>query len=558
MRLNLKRWWLIVNNNNSTTFNDAFSKLADGLVNHKAMKIGSFWEFLRDTWSLSFEKPELFSAWHVGRVAEDVEWCLQENLNYVAVLPRFHFKSTVLGHAFSVWKLLKSTRDSNILYLSYSDTMSRYHISEINKTINRNPVLKEFMINRSPKADFSFRYYINGHPCEILHGGLFSFKRGLHTNGLIADDILRDPENALNMGQLDKVTDHFFTESLFIPLKDDPVIVLGTPMLPGDLLDKLKDDDRFFTRTLPALDPEPGRRVLLPELYSEEWLLKQQKARPKSFASEFLLVPHLSSEAFFEPEAIKACENEDLINYDAYKEYDGPAGDVFAGFDVGKRRHPSHVVLFKKRGDSLIQIHQAWLDNWSYSDQVDYLNTLAETFNIKTGYIDNTRGELEDRGLKSCWKNLNFTQKSKRTMATIFDRYVQSSNIELLLDTRQTEQILCVNNELKAPEGPMGHGDSFFSIAMAMQAAFETSKNSITTLGNVADWFGEDETSNNQLSQTEANLENRWDSSKAEDTIIGVEAKEGAPNPKCTDVFCNPSYWVKERNLCLYCSFRGK
>ena len=544
-------------NNNTTTFSDAFNKLADGLVNHKAMQIGSFWEFLRDTWSLSFDKPDLFKAWHVGRVAEDIEWCLQENLNYVAVLPRFHFKSTILGHAFSVWKLLKSTRDSSILYLSYSDTMSRYHISEINKTINRNPVLKEYMVNRSPKADFSFRYYINGHPCEILHGGLFSFNRGLHTNGLIADDILRDPENALNMGQLDKVTDHFLTESLYIPLKDDPVIVLGTPMLPGDLLDKLKDDERFFTRVLPALDPEPGRRVLLPELYSEEWLLQQQKARPKSFASEFLLVPHLSTEAYFEPAEIKACENEDLINYDAYKEFDGPAGDVFAGFDVGKRRHPSHVVLFKKRGEVLQQIHQAWLDNWSYTDQVEYLNTLAETFNIKTGYVDNTRGELEDRGLDGCWKSLNFTQKSKRTMASIFEKYVQSNKVELLSDSRQTEQILCVNNELKAPEGPQGHGDSFFSVAMAMQAAFEHSKNSITTLGNAVDWFGDFDSPNGMLNNPTEELQKSWGGSEAEGTLIGMEAKEGAPNPKCTDVLCSPAYWVKERNLCLYCGHRS-
>ena len=544
-------------NNNTTTFSDAFNKLADGLVNHKAMQIGSFWEFLRDTWSLSFDKPDLFKAWHVGRVAEDVEYCLEEGLNYVAILPRFHFKSTILGHAFSVLKLLKSTRYSNILYLSYSDTMSRYHISEINKTINRNPVLKEYMVNRSPKADFSFRYYINGHPCEILHGGLFSFKRGLHTNGLIADDILRDPENALNMGQLDKVTDHFLTESLYIPLKDDPVIVLGTPMLPGDLLDKLKDDDRFFTRVLPALDPEPGRKVLLPELYSEEWLLQQQKARPKSFASEFLLVPHLTTEAYFDAEEIKACENEDLINYDAYKEFDGPAGDVFAGFDVGKRRHPSHVVLFKKRGEVLQQIHQAWLDNWSYTDQVEYLNTLAETFNIKTGYVDNTRGELEDRGLDGCWKSLNFTQKSKRTMASIFEKYVQSNKVELLSDSRQTEQILCVNNELKAPEGPQGHGDSFFSIAMAMQAAFEHSKNSITTLGNAIDWFGDFDSPNGILDNPNEELQKSWGGSEAEDTLIGMEAREGAPNPKCTDVLCNPTYWVKERNLCLYCGHRS-
>ena len=123
---------------------------------------------------------------------------------------------------------------------------------------------------------------------NIMHGGLFSFKRGMHVNGaLIADDILRDPEIPLNIGQVTKVEDHFLTESLFIPLKGVPVIVLGTPMMPGDLLANLQKDDRFLARVLPALDPVPGRRVLMPELYSEDWLLQQQKARPKSFASEF-------------------------------------------------------------------------------------------------------------------------------------------------------------------------------------------------------------------------------------------------------------------------------
>lgn len=121
---------------------------------------------------------------------------------------------------------------------------------------------------------------------------------------LIADDILRDPENPLNMTQITKVEEHFMTESLFIPLKGVPVIVLGTPMMPGDILSKLQEDSRFKSRVLPALDPVPGRRVLMPELYNEEWLLEQQKARPKSFASEFMLVPHFSTESYFEEEDI--------------------------------------------------------------------------------------------------------------------------------------------------------------------------------------------------------------------------------------------------------------
>ena len=304
-----------------TNINNAFNLLAEGLMYNKKPKIGSFWEFVRDIWSQSYDHPEYFSAWHVGVLSEDIEGCVDDGLNYCAVLPRFHFKSTVLGHAFSVWRLLKAPRDCSVLYLSYSDGMARYHIAEINKTIMRNPILTELMVNRSPKADYSARFYINNQPMEIMHGGLFSFKRGMHVNGaLIADDILRDPENPLNLSVLSKVEDHFMTESLFIPLRGVPTIVLGTPMLPGDLLTKLQSDERFYSRVLPALDPVPDRRVLMPELYSEEWLLQQQAARPKSFASEFLLVPHLSTESYFEEEDITKCEDPTLINHSAYKE----------------------------------------------------------------------------------------------------------------------------------------------------------------------------------------------------------------------------------------------
>ena len=550
-------------NNNSTTFNEAFSQLADSLTNHNAIKVGSFWEFLRDIWSQSFDHPEYFKAWHVGVVAEDVEKCVEEGLNYVAILPRFHFKSTLLGHAFSVWRLLKAGRDCSVLYLSYSDHMARYHISEINKTVNRNDQLKEWMKNRSPKADYSFRYHINGNPMEIAHGGLFSFKRGMHVNGaLIADDILRDPENPLNTSQLTKVEDHFLTESMYIPLKGVPTIVLGTPMLPGDLLTKLQEDDRFMARVLPALDPAPGRRVLMPELYSEEWLLKQQKARPKSFASEFLLVPHLSTQSYFDEEEIRNCEDLTLTNYPASKSYEhNETVQLFAGFDVGKKRHPSHLVIFKKRGDRIEQVHQSWLDGWPFNEQIDYLNDVAKNFNITKGYIDNTRGELEDRGLSSVWKPMSFTQKSKNQMAQIFEHYLRSDNLRLLEDSRQRGQILSVNNELKAPETPLGHGDAFFSIAMALQAIYETSLYKVQSLGNVMDWFSDSSEVIDPLLPSE-DIQKRWDEVDQQyqsggETLLGLVNRIDAPNPNCSEAVCSPSYWVKERNLCLYCGHRG-
>ena len=556
-------------NNVATTYKDAFAHLADGLTGGtESVKIGSFWEFLRDIWSKGFDHPEYFQAWHVGVIAEDIEECLQTGLNYCAVLPRFHFKSTILGHAFSIWRLLQAKRDMSILYLSYSDGMAQYHINEINKAVNRNPILKGMMTSKNAKADYSFRYTTTqNNPIDILHGGLFSFKRGMHVNGaLIADDVLRDPENPLSSTQITKVEDHFMTESLFIPLKGVPVIVLGTPMMPGDLLSKLQADDRFKSRVLPALDPVPDRRVIMPELFDESWLLQQQNARPKSFASEFMLIPHWSTESYFEQEDITNRENPNLKNYPISKGYKVSEDEqLFAGFDVGKKRHPSHLVIFRVKNGKTEQIHQSWLDGWSYSDQIEYLNEVAETFDLKKGYIDNTRGELEDRGLHHSWWPMHFTLKNKNTMAQIFEQYIHSEKVSLLKDERQKQQILSVNNELKAPETPMGHGDAFFSIGMALQAAYEQTWNEVVNVGNIQIWADDQE-------DTEMNFDNQStaiDTSEEEEILTheptldygsSVNSEltmKDCPNAKCDEPLCRPSFWVPERKFCIYCSYRG-
>ena len=553
-------------NDDVITVDGAFQLLSQGLLAQEKYQVGSFKDFVQNVWAHGYDNPEYFKAWHVGVIADDIQECVETGMNYVAVLPRFHFKSTVLGHAFSVWRLLTAPRDMSILYLSYSDGMARYHIAEINKTIARNPILSDMLVNRNPKADFSARFYKNNQPMEIMHGGLFSFKRGMHVNGaLIADDVLRDPENPLNLSQITKVEDHFMTESLFIPLKGVPVIVLGTPMMPGDLLAKLQEDSRFKSRVLPALDPVPDRRVLMPELYSEEWLLQQQAARPKSFASEFMLIPHFSTEAYFDEEDITKCEVDWLRSASPHKEFtDWESGDqIFGGFDVGKKRHPSHLVLFKKRGEYIEQIHQSFLEGWSYSDQIEYLNEVAENFNITSGYIDNTRGELEDRGLDTRWRAMTFTRKSKNTMAQIFEKFIHSGTLRLIKDERQKQQILSVSNELKAPETPMGHGDAFFSIAMALQAVHDTAYKFVD-LGSATDWFNAVspyETPEGRREKLDEKGLGNYNKSTPANTLqmqpVNVQERmESAPNPQCAEQVCNPSFWVAERGLCLYCGHR--
>jgi len=516
------------------TFEDGLQELINTLDNRQSINTGSFWEFTRDIWSQGYEHKSYFDAWHVGVICEDVDRALSEGKGYVAILPRGHLKSTILGYAFCVWLILNSEQDSSILYLSYSDGMSRYHISEMNRHIRRNSQLMEWMTDRSPNADYSFRYMVNGFRAEVAHGGLFSFKRGMHLNGaLICDDLMRDPENPLNISTLSKIEEWFYTETLYIPNRGVPVIVLGTPMLPGDLLFKLQGDERFLSRVLPALDPIPGRRVLMPELYTEAELLHQKQIRPKSFASEMMLTPYLSTESYLNDEDIGKCENDKLESLNPYTKHDIEADFVFAGFDVGKKRHPSHLAIFKIKDKIITQIHQAFLDSWDYTEQISHLNLIAENFDLDRAYVDNTRGELEERGLKSIWNPLTFTLKQKRKMAQVFEEYVNSGRLQLIADERQRSQITCVNNELKAPETPLGHGDSFFSIAMALLACYEQETSSTTLIGDMNDF-----TPKRNENSLEPKFDGEYNSDSNEETCPDCGSKNA---------------WISANSLCLTC-----
>ena len=560
---------MATNKKDVTSYEDAFALLSRGLKATSAIKVGGMWDFVRDIWSLSFDQPKLFNAWHVGKMCDDVERAIDEGLNYVSVVPRTHFKSTIIGHAFPVWRALKMGRDVNFLYLSYSDTMAKYHIGELIKEVDRNPVLSQWMTNKNTSSEYTFRYAINGeYTVEIIRGGVFSFKRGLHVNGgMIADDILRDPDSGLNLANLSKVENQFLTEAIFIPNPGVPTVVVGTPQTPSDLLSVLENDERFFQRRMPALDPEPDRRVLFPERYSEEDLLKIQRAKPKAFASEFLLQPAFSDEAYFDATDILSCEDDNLENHPPGETfYKKPGSRLYAGCDVGKKRNPSHIVIFQEYNGVITQVHQSWLDNWEFTAQVKYLNSLVDNFDLDYAFYDNTRGELEDRGLNNKWYPMHFSLKSKNEMAQIFEEYVHSGNLRLLRDERQRSQILSVNNELKAPDTIEGHGDAFFSVAMALRAVYDSTSMGFTNLGNVLDWMDDIDGSKQPtthaldvaVNDKETDLFKVVEQRKNEynEGIPKDITRLSAPNPDCQEDACVPTMWVRNNRLCLQCGSR--
>jgi hypothetical protein len=271
-------------------------------------------------------------------------------------------------------------------------------------------------------------------------------------------------------------------------------------MAPGDLLATLIDDDSFNSIVLPAFDPVPNRHVLAPQIRDEQWLLAYKKSNRSSFASEYMLQPHFGTDGYFTEAEIEACEDDSLVPYrrtvdhadKLTEEYDW----VVAGYDVGKRRHPSHIVVFGKRKTDghVVQLYHEFIRNMSYQAQVEILNQVANNYQIDKGYIDNTDRALEERGLQTDndqglsdkentervrhlrglnrkWDLMHFSRRSKNNMATKFEHYVVTERLHLLPDAVQKEQILVVNKDLYAAETPNGHGDSFWSIGLACLAA---------------------------------------------------------------------------------------
>ena len=481
----------MVNQNNLFSESSALDFLSESLESTSAEKevnplAGmSFKEFVFDVFALSFPEYD-FDTWHIHHLTEVVQDCFDRGRNLCVVMPRYHLKSTLTGYASTLWRCSADMiRDPSCLYLSYKDGLAKYHTEEIKKVIDNNPILTKVLKNDSPKAIAASRFTVaGGGRARVQTGGIFSFKRGIHVNGLVvADDILRDPQTPLSMGQLLSVEQHINSEIANIPNVGVPLFVLGTPMHMSDILLKLKDNPEYEYVYLPALGPTEKKQyqVLWPDQYSKEWLdARSAQTGWKSFQTEFLLTPALEVEAFFTPQEISMLTDTELKNHSPSvpREIGEGEVDVFAGFDVGKKRHPSHLAVFARvmvdDEWKLVQIHQQFLDNVDYVDQVEYLTEAIENLKITKCYIDNTRAELEERGLPPEVNMVTLTPKVRKEAAAIFDSVVTNRNISFLDDSRFRSQIISVDNSLRAPETSLGHGESFWSCLLALYAHHES------------------------------------------------------------------------------------
>lgn len=420
--------------------------------------------FINNIFALSFE--DFIKGKHINNTGD----FLGTNKKTIRISARDHFKSTSL-YAHFMWDLLYRP-GLECHYFSYNSSMSAYHLGKIKQLIARNPFYSE-IVDLKPTAEGVLKYIWEGKITTLDPCGLLAFKRGIHAPRIYIDDPLRDPDNKLNPTVINKVNRIFVTEVFSMLKKDGQMHIVGTPQTDFDFFFDKKVTEGFETKIMPAVVNWKKKTALWPEYMPwKELMRRKRQLGDRVFSQEMLCRPVWTEQAWFSREKLMDVVNPSLRqeNQMLRKNF------VVMGWDIGKKVHPSHITVFEERTKNhWIQIYQKFMDGWNYNKQLEHVNELIRKFNVDEGAYDATRGEMEsfvERGeLSNVLQPVVFKTTVKHDMATNFEKMVENNEIELLNDRRMIDQILVVDNDLVALETPEGHGDSFWSIALALWLA---------------------------------------------------------------------------------------
>ena len=432
--------------------------------------------FIRKVFSASFlSSGGLVYGKYIRDVAVemmDYDWTMD-------ISARDHFKSTRL-YACVMYDIFTSEQDIECHYFSYMSSMASYHISKIKKMISENPFFIE-VVDKSFGALASIRVINHyGKIYSCVPQGLLTFKRGIHAERVYIDDPLKDPENKLAPRAILQVNQVMKMEIFPMIKKGGQCRSVGTPQTNVDFFFDENMGSRYHRTIKPAIVDEPKKIALFPEWKDFDELVRiRHIIGEKSFNQEYMTKPSYTEDAYIERSRLMACVDVELENQNGY---DGDY-DVVGGMDLGKKAHPSHLVLYERRRDRETgkwrykQLLTKWYDNVDYIDQLRSVEFYCDKFKVSKLRYDNTRAEFEafaEQGiLPRCMEPVVFGLRKNQEMAVSLDTVVKEQRVAMIDDDRQIDQILQVNSELQAVQSPLGHGDSFWSNALALYEPIE-------------------------------------------------------------------------------------
>jgi hypothetical protein len=425
---------------------------------------------------------------------------LQYKLKTSTLAPRKHAK-TVLFQAHVSWLIYRADITKQILqdylYIMYSDELAGEKLKYIKQVIKTSEHFAHCR-DLKPTSETVLEYQVGKNLVGVKGAGILKFKRGKHPNGIYCDDILKDPTQALEYSQIEKITQIFQAEITPMTKEGGFIHLAGTSQDKTDIFHVVQQLDGWDWEKNAAIIDRKKKIVLWKELYPYERLIDIEKNETgeKNFLREYQQEPVRSVEGYFSQSEYDNMTDRELTNYSLTKNdaSDVEFGNSYLGWDIGKKQHPSHIAIFqaihimkeqtaeekrKRKAQEiekaiLVQVCSAWLDGVDYAEQLEQVRAAIKKFGVCAGNYDGTRGELDgfaELGMipsELTPKTASATE-NVRTAAD-FDRLRGRGEIILNADPRQRSQVLSVNNALQAPTSPEGHGDSFWSIGLAIRA----------------------------------------------------------------------------------------
>lgn len=439
--------------------------------------------------------PLSFATFITGNYITEIARFLKENSKTIRIGPRDHIKSTSF-YAYFMWKLLRAKyihKDLECHYFSYKNSMAGYHVGSpknednIKELIRRNPFFNGVLDLKENSEGTAIYTWNEKNNITLTAHGLLTFTRGTHTRGIIfVDDPLQDedPHSKLDPTRVRTINNRIKSTIYSMPQYEmgAELHIVGTPQTEEDFFFDPKFTKKFAVKRQPAILDQKKKKVLFPEFRPWKWLMDKKDTLPESvWLQEYMVKPTYSADSFLKDEVVSKCIKDNLKNYAKGGEFSfGENDSIVGGWDIGKHQHPSHLSIYQLTAkNKFIQRVSFWMDNWDYTSQLDFIEKIAKRLSMSICYYDATRGEFEslhETGkMPEIFKPINLTPKKTRwNLARALAQKIEKNDILLLNDDRQFRQMLVVDSDLKARETKEGHGDSFWSNALAMESLNET------------------------------------------------------------------------------------
>jgi phage FluMu gp28-like protein len=221
----------------------------------------------------------------------------------------------------------------------------------------------------------------------------------------------------------------------------------------------------------------------------QEWLDELRATCPDedTWREEYLCIPSTDQSSLLSYDLIQACEVPNLQLFDVGQL---PAdGSFYAGFDVGRRRDLSSLWVLGGVGDVWWTRILRVLEKLNFTAQEGVLNTLLSQPQVKRLCVDATGlGMQMAERLQMRWgahrvEAVNFSAPVKSELAMPLRRLFEDKSVRVPKDDAVREDLHSVRKIVTAANNIRldvdrsstdGHGDRFWSLALAYHAAQTT------------------------------------------------------------------------------------